>query len=97
VDEATWLATDNPFGMLGFLGAQAQPSGRKLRLFACACCRLAWPALNDPRSRAAVEVAERFVDGLANHEEVSRAWQEANEAALALPRGTKERAAAEAA
>jgi hypothetical protein len=39
------------------------PPDRKLRLFACGCCRTAWGRLT-PACRRAVRVAELFADGL---------------------------------
>lgn len=49
MDEATWLASDDPAAMLAYLTQptrETAPGGpvsdRKLRLFACACCRQVW-------------------------------------------------------
>ncbi len=118
--EQEFLASDDPQRMLAHLThvemapagmpARSRPrqnplaSDRKLRLFACACCRQVWDGvvceqckgvgdlrnsvddgeglvcslchgtgrvggLTDPRSRQAVEVAERFADGEATEAE----------------------------
>src|SRR5215472_1627652 len=67
MDEAAWLACSKPAAMLVFF--QGRPRDRKLRLFACACLRRLWRLLVDERSRAAVEAAERYAEGLVNHEE----------------------------
>jgi hypothetical protein len=81
--EAEWLECSDPDALLEFLRGEAvrrrhpHPSRRKLRLFACACCRRAWPFLADERSRRAVEVAERHADRLAPRQELVRAFLEA--------------------
>ena len=63
---------------------------RKFRLFACGCCRAAWDRLPDARLRGAIEVAERFVDGLASKDELdaSRAAVSWMSADSAQPAGT---------
>src|SRR5438874_4119765 len=70
--EQEWLTSTDPTPMLRFLREQ-QVSERKLRLLACACCRLIWEHLPDPRSRQAVEVAEYFADGRATWKELAQA------------------------
>jgi hypothetical protein len=60
--EAEWQASEQPRSMLNFLRGKA--SARKLRLFACACCRRIWHLLDEAQRRGVV-VAERFADGFA--------------------------------
>jgi hypothetical protein len=71
VNEVGWLASDDLDALLGFVLGRA--SERKLRLFACACCRRVWHLLADPRSRQALEVAERYADGHASAVELATA------------------------
>src|SRR5262245_34230331 len=75
MNESEWLACDDPDAMLKFLGKKYSP--RKLRLFACACCRTVWYGLG-PVSRRAVEVAERFADGQATLPELDEAGDAAD-------------------
>jgi hypothetical protein len=94
--EADWLACADPLAMAEFLRSRAGP--RKLRLIACACCRHVWDRLADVRSRRAVEVAERFADGLATSAELLNACNAACNVAVELAgRGGPAWAAASAA
>ena len=61
--QSEWLESQDPTPMLELL----EGSGRKWRLFAVACCRLIWPHIQDERSRMALEISERYADGLATY------------------------------
>ena len=81
--EAEWLASDCPYLMLEHLDAitpsaesedpAVWPVGRKLRLFAVACCRRIEHLLTDPRSRAGLAMMERYVDGRATKADLRKA------------------------
>ena len=63
MNEAEWNTTPEPQSMLAFLRDRGQLSERKARLLAVACCRRVWHLLTDGRSRRAIAVAERVVEG----------------------------------
>src|SRR5262245_54952526 len=67
--EATWLRGTNPDAMLEFLGRKA--SDRQRRLLACACCAAIERLMSDRRSRRAVAVGERLVEGTATETAVT--------------------------
>ncbi len=73
---AEWPNCQTPREMLHAL-LKAKKSGRKFRLFACACCRCVWHLLSDPRSREAVETAEGLADGLVSDRQASEAYKAA--------------------
>jgi hypothetical protein len=79
MNEAEWLAPDGPRPILEYL--RGKTSDRKLRLFACACCRRIWHLLTEASSRVAVEVAEFFADGKVTSKELAAAWAAASDAA----------------
>jgi hypothetical protein len=69
MDEQEWLACSDPGRLVN--SPVSQKIDRKLRLFACACCRQVWDALAG--GQEVVLVAERFADGLALLEELEEA------------------------
>jgi hypothetical protein len=88
--EAGWLACVDPEPMLECLRGKA--SDRKQRLFACACCRRIWGTFTDPRSRHAIEVAEKYADDAANAAKLKQAREGASKAhTKAVTRASKER------
>lgn len=78
VTEMEWMDCTDPQEMLEFL--QGKVSQRRLRLFAVACCRRISHHLTDERSKQAIDISERFADGLATKEELTRAWHAASSA-----------------
>jgi hypothetical protein len=68
--EYEWRTASEPQAMLEFLRGMA--SDRKLRLFAVACSRRVWNLIDD-LGREAVDVAEKFADGLVGSEEMRAA------------------------
>lgn len=75
--EAQWLTCGDPQPMLESL--RGKVTGRKLRLIAVAGCRHVTHLMTDARSRAAVEVAERYADGSATEIERQAALEAADE------------------
>lgn len=72
-----WQRCNDPGQLLTWLAGRA--SDRKLRLFACACCRRIWHLLDHEPSRRAVETAEQFADGLLPAEQLARARADARQ------------------
>ena len=76
--EVEWLACDDPDQALAWLGEAINV--RKATLYACACCRALHWRFTDPRSWAAVNLAEQFVDQMVEPESLVRAAAEADAA-----------------
>jgi hypothetical protein len=74
--EDQWLHATNPevilFAFTRSKIARRVASLRKLRLFACACCRRIWKRLTDQRSQQAVTVAEQYADGQVTLDDVNK-------------------------
>jgi hypothetical protein len=89
--EREWLEGTDPAPMFELIDGRA--GTRKLRLFACACCRHLWPLLPDElreHCRQLVELAERYADGLATRGELLAARNRPSR----LPAGTTAEVAA---
>lgn len=80
--EQEWVECNEPMLMLKLL--QGKASDRKLRLFACACCRRFWQVMDEP-SRAILEVAERYADNQATPQERRAASISERDYELAYP------------
>jgi hypothetical protein len=64
--EVEWFECREPQEMLDWLQVTGKLSERKARLFAVGCCRRIWSLLPDEGARAALEISERYCDGLAD-------------------------------
>ena len=86
MDEGQWAEGSNLDRMIDqltrFGRAKGKSGHRRMRLYACACCRRIWHLLSDQRSRDAVLVSERFGEGLASVEELIAAREAAQAASL---------------
>jgi hypothetical protein len=71
-EEEWWTGDD--FELMVSPLLEGKLSARKVRLFACACCRAIGEWLQDPRIWTAIETAERYADGMASGEELTVAW-----------------------
>src|SRR5437868_3836022 len=78
--ERDWLEGTDPRPMLAFLRDRA--SERKLRLFACACCRRIQHLFVNQESHDAVRVAEEYADGLTDQTTFRNAWVAASHVKL---------------
>ncbi len=95
--ESQWFASKDPDELYrDRFGLVPRPE-RKLRLFACGCCRQIWDYIEDPRCRTAVEVAELYSDGVATEQQFDSAFDAVEEACdeiiASYPQTIKESAA----
>ena len=71
--EAEWDACADPHAMQWHIENSGRAADRKLRLWAVACAHKVLDCLEDVRSKAAVETAERYADELATREDLRAA------------------------
>lgn len=80
--EQEWLTSGAPLTMLQFLEGRA--TDRKLRLFACACGRLAWNPFVPRFVVRATAAAEAFADGKIDGAALARVYELARGAVTAI-------------
>jgi hypothetical protein len=73
--EGEWLTCTDPMPMLEYEKQRPSGSGRKQRLFACACCRQVDDLFEDARCLEAVQVGEQFAEGSADADDVVAAFE----------------------
>jgi hypothetical protein len=78
--EAEWATSTNSYPMIQSCRRFVRDNPRKAYLFATACCYRIWHLLNDPRSRAAVETAAQYADGLVGCDQLQAAAEAAQAA-----------------
>ena len=97
--QEAWNICPRADWMLWLLSALGYADDRTLLLFACWCVRQVWDRLTDPRSRAAVDVAERYARGDAAEEELrvacNAAWIAADDTDKAVKAGWTDARAAD--
>src|SRR5262245_26755693 len=64
MNEEEWLTCGDPDQLISMLYDPVRVSYRKLRLYACACCRLLPDFMDSQPDRESLEFAEREADGL---------------------------------
>jgi len=67
MSEQEWLECTDPQLMLASL--EGKSSNRKLRFFACACCRRIWDMIVEADCQRAIEISEQYADSKATEQE----------------------------
>lgn len=75
-----WLTSTNLRALMVL--ARDQIDERRLRLFACACCRNVWNRFIDPETVGIVALAEEFADGKVSEAAFARVRERANAAVV---------------
>jgi hypothetical protein len=83
MQESQWAKSQDAVAMLRSI--PKQPSDRKLRLLACACCRHFQEFLTEKHFSEAIEIAESFADGKSSKAALKRARQSVQAVRHALP------------